>query len=208
MFLVDFLSFPHNQCNVDADSESYDLHFQILLPVVEKEKLNGLIIPEVEVRQARDLTRRFWVLKKGANMSRCHQYVPQRREPVCSPPPSRCSPAPRKVSHHLCSLPCDRPICWRWWSSTSSSWGWAGGASPPCDCPLSFHQCTMLLSIEIESLGDHKTWSDVHETKFKFGIKFLPNNRLNITFLSHAHFIMKTDFAFIFSCLQIFEALF
>ena len=66
----------------------------------------------------------------------------------------------------------------------------------------------MSLSIEIESLGDHKTWSGVHETKFKFGIEFLPKNRLNITFLSHAHFTMKTDFAFIFTCLQIFEALF
>ena len=82
MFLVDFLSFPHNQCNVDADSESYDLHFQILLPVVEKEKLNGLIIPEVEVGQARDPSRRFWVLKKRS------QYEPM--SPICTSKKGAC----------------------------------------------------------------------------------------------------------------------
>ena len=50
-----------------AHDNSSDLHFKILLLVVEKEKLDSLIVPEVEVGQARDPTRRSWILKKGAN---------------------------------------------------------------------------------------------------------------------------------------------
>ena len=78
-----FVWLPLCTISVGPDCDMNDLHFQILLPVVEKEKLDGLIVPEVEVGQAREPTGRSWVLKKGANLNQNQQNVPQRREPVC-----------------------------------------------------------------------------------------------------------------------------
>ena len=55
--------------NDGPDSDSSNLHLQILLPVVEKENFNRLIIPEVEVGQTRYPARWSWVLRgKGAIM--------------------------------------------------------------------------------------------------------------------------------------------